>query len=66
MSKEYETARHNLVEYLECLSLIAKDLAKDTKEVVDLDDLDCSIMNLHTKLHAISYILGAASAIKNR
>jgi hypothetical protein len=60
----YAVARENFIESLESLHVLVGDTIKRAHEVATLDSLDARIRGLHEKLHSISYILGAASAIK--
>lgn len=62
---DYHNARRNMIDRLESVKILIEDTIKRAKHSTDLDDLDCRIMGLHEQLHAVSYILGAASAILN-
>jgi hypothetical protein len=64
MKDNYQAARDNLVQQLESLADQTLRLAMRARDVPTLDSLDRSMSALYEKFHAISYVLGAASAIK--
>lgn len=63
---ECRQARANLTERLRSIAALANDIADQSVEIRDVDDLDGRIMNLFEQMHALAYTQGAASALRSR